>query len=90
MPRLSLIAVSMTMILASGSIAAQSSADPKPKYRSAKEIMDASPASAWRTLDPANTLYMDLPNGRVIELCRVLRTHLPRRLLIGLHQAPEN
>ena len=66
MPRLSLIAVSMTMILASGSIAAQSSADPKPKYRSAREIMDASPASAWRTLDPANTLYMDLPNGRVV------------------------
>ncbi|MGV8959507.1 MAG: peptidylprolyl isomerase [Stenotrophomonas sp.] len=36
------------------------------KYRSAQEILDASPASDWRTLDPANTLYMELPGGRVI------------------------
>ena len=35
-------------------------------YRSAKDILDASPASDWRTLDPANTLYMDLPAGRVV------------------------
>jgi len=35
-------------------------------YRSAKEILDASPASDWRTLDPDNTLYMDLPAGRVV------------------------
>ena len=38
----------------------------KPKYRSAKEIIDAAPASAWRDLDPANTLYMELPAGRVV------------------------
>ena len=38
----------------------------KAKYRSAKEIIDAAPASAWRTLDPANTLYMELPGGRVV------------------------
>jgi peptidylprolyl isomerase len=37
-----------------------------PKYLSAKEILDASPAADWRTLDPANTLYMDLPAGRVV------------------------
>ena len=30
----------------------------KKPYRSAKEIVDAAPASAWRELDPANTLYM--------------------------------
>src|SRR5690348_6357075 len=35
-------------------------------YRSAKDIIDAAPASAWRDLDPANTLYMQLPNGRVV------------------------
>jgi len=35
-------------------------------YRSPKEILEASPASDWRTLDPANTLYMDLPGGRVV------------------------
>lgn len=44
---------------------AQQSAD-KPKVKSAKEIVDAAPDSAWRTLDPANTLYMDLKSGRVV------------------------
>ena len=37
-----------------------------PKYRSAQEIIDAAPASAWRRLDPASTLYMELETGRVI------------------------
>lgn len=38
----------------------------RAKYRSAQEIIDAAPAEAWRTLDPANTLYMELDAGRVI------------------------
>ena len=38
----------------------------KKPYRSAKEVIDAAPASAWRDLDPANTLYMQLPYGRVV------------------------
>jgi peptidylprolyl isomerase len=38
----------------------------KKPYRSAQEIIAAAPASAWRDLDPANTLYMQLPNGRVV------------------------
>nr|WP_295383205.1 peptidylprolyl isomerase [Pseudoxanthomonas sp.] len=42
-----------------------SAAEPA-KYRSAQEILDASPAGDWRTLDPANTLYMELEAGRVI------------------------
>jgi len=37
-----------------------------PKYRSAQEIIDASPADAWRPLDPANTLYLELESGQVI------------------------
>jgi len=45
--------------------AAADTPDKKP-YRSAKEIIDAAPASAWRELDPTNTLYMQLPNGRVV------------------------
>ena len=36
------------------------------KYRSAQEIIDAAPAEAWRTLEPASTLYMELEAGRVI------------------------
>lgn len=30
------------------------------------DILQASPASDWRPLDPQNTIYMDLPQGRVI------------------------
>lgn len=36
------------------------------KYRSAQEILAQSPASDWRTLDLANTLYMDLEGGTVV------------------------
>ncbi|GAB6195149.1 peptidylprolyl isomerase [Lysobacter xanthus] len=40
------------------------------KPRSMQEILDASTASDWRRLDPANTLYLDLDGGHrvVIEL----------------------
>src|SRR5260221_4873819 len=37
-----------------------------PPAKSVTEILEASPASDWRRLDPANTLYMDLPAGRVV------------------------
>lgn len=30
------------------------------------EILEQSPASDWRALDPENTIYMDLPAGRVV------------------------
>ena len=36
---------------------------PKP---SVGDIVKASPQADWRQLDPANTLYMDLPAGRVV------------------------
>ena len=37
-----------------------------PARKTAQEIIDAAPASAWRDLEPANTLYMQVPGGRVI------------------------
>ena len=37
-----------------------------PRTRPAQEIIDAAPDSAWRTPDPANTLYMELEDGRVV------------------------
>ena len=40
-------------------------ADPPP-WRSAQQILDASPDSDWRTPDPANLLYMELDAGRVV------------------------
>lgn len=43
--------------------------DAPAKPRGAKEIIDAAPASAWRTPDPANLLYMQVGSGRaIIEL----------------------
>jgi cyclophilin family peptidyl-prolyl cis-trans isomerase len=33
---------------------------------SLSEVIKASPASDWRALDPDNTLYMELPGGRVV------------------------
>ena len=41
-------------------------ADAATPYRSPQQILDAAPATDWRTPDPANLLYMDLPGGRVI------------------------
>jgi peptidylprolyl isomerase len=37
-----------------------------PKSKPMAEILEASPASDWRPLDPQNTYYMDLPAGRVV------------------------
>lgn len=49
------------------SIGAVVAAEPaKPKVASLQEILDASPKADWRTLDPANTLYLELPAGRVV------------------------
>ena len=45
---------------------AADAAKPAPKFKSAQEILDAAPASAWRDLDPNNTLYLELATGRVI------------------------
>ena len=41
-------------------------ATPAQPYRSPKQIIDASTPADWRPIDPARTLYMDLPGGRVV------------------------
>ena len=61
--RPALLAIALSFAIVAPALAQDAA---KPKYRSAKEIIDAAPASAWRDLDPANTLYMELPAGRVI------------------------
>ena len=49
--------------------AAAAKATPAPTMA---ELLAKSPAEDWRAVDPANTLYMDLPTGRVvIELAPV-------------------
>ena len=61
--RLALLAVALSLFVLAPAGAEEAS---KAKPRSAKDIIEAAPASAWRTLDPANTLYMELDIGRVI------------------------
>ena len=34
--------------------------------KSMDDILAAAPASAWRAVDPENTLYLTLPQGRVV------------------------
>jgi peptidylprolyl isomerase len=53
------------MTLALPLLVAAAPAEP-PKTPSAAEIVAASPMSDWRPIDPENTIYLDLPKGRVI------------------------
>lgn len=62
--RLALLALALAAAVIAPAVAQDAGAPPKP--RTAQEIIDAAPASAWRDLDPANTLYMELATGRVI------------------------
>ena len=49
------------------SAAMRQAADPAPPpVSAADQILAASPAADWRQVDPENTLYLDLPGGRVI------------------------
>ena len=60
------LALAVGLCLAmSASFAAEPDAKPAP-YKSAGEILDASPAADWRAVDPENTLYLELPAGRVV------------------------
>jgi peptidylprolyl isomerase len=38
----------------------------KPDPKTSADVLAASKPSDWRTLDPANTLYLELPGGRVV------------------------
>jgi cyclophilin family peptidyl-prolyl cis-trans isomerase len=37
-----------------------------PKKKTLADVIKQSPAGDWRALDPENTLYMELPSGRVV------------------------
>lgn len=47
-------------------MAASGPSAPAAPVPSLGEMLERSPASDWRAVDPENTLYMDLPAGRVI------------------------
>jgi len=56
----------MTAVALLASAAMRQAADPAPPMSAADQIIGASPAGDWRAIDPENTLYLDLPGGRVI------------------------
>lgn len=67
MPKPRLLALlPATLMLALFAAQANGQAPAPAKARSMQEILDASKPSDWRTLDPANTLYLDLAAGRVV------------------------
>lgn len=61
--RPALLALALAAVVIAPAIAQDA---PPPKPRTPQEIINAAPASAWRDLDPANTLYLELATGRVI------------------------
>jgi peptidylprolyl isomerase len=63
------LAIALALTLSTGTTFAADpqATTPQPaKVPSMQEILDASPKSAWRTLDPTRTLYLQLATGRVI------------------------
>jgi cyclophilin family peptidyl-prolyl cis-trans isomerase len=56
-------ALALSALLAAGAAFAADQAKPAP---SMADVLKEAPASDWRALDPDNTLYMDLPAGRVV------------------------
>ena len=69
MPNPRLLSTALLLALAFGASAqepeATDAAEEAPAP-SVQDILDASPDAHWRTLDPANTLYMQLDGGRVV------------------------
>ena len=64
LPRLCL-AIALAAACA-GALAAHGNAADNAKPKTAKELLDASSPSDWRTPDPQDILYMQVPAGRVV------------------------
>ncbi len=62
------LALAALALLAAGSAAAAPAKPEKelPPKPSLADVLKASKPADWRALDPENTLYMDLPTGRVV------------------------
>ena len=61
------LALAALALLAAGSAAAAAKPEKElPPKPSLADVVKASKPGDWRALDPENTLYMDLPTGRVV------------------------
>jgi cyclophilin family peptidyl-prolyl cis-trans isomerase len=63
---LAALAASILGAAAPAAPAAAPAGEPAAKARTTAEVLAASVPSDWRTLDPQQTLYLELPAGRVI------------------------
>lgn len=61
-----LMALAVLGACASAPAATEAPAAAVGPVRSVQEILDQSPASDWRPLDPENTIYVELERGRVV------------------------
>lgn len=61
-----LAALALTSAIAQAAAPVQATNATPPNKLSASDVIKASQPSEWRPLDPANTLYMELPAGRVV------------------------
>ncbi|MDN4035415.1 peptidylprolyl isomerase [Massilia sp. YIM B02443] len=59
-------AVGAALLAMSGAHAAAKAEKELPPKPSVADVVKASKAAEWRPLDPDNTLYMELPTGRVV------------------------
>lgn len=59
-------AIGLAAVLSSCAASAAVQNPPQAPARSMQEILDQSPPADWRAVDPENTIYMELPAGRVI------------------------
>ena len=63
------LAIAAACAAAAGLVQAQGAPTPEPtpaRPRTMSEVLAATTAADWRPLDPANTLYLQLPAGRVV------------------------
>ena len=60
-----MLALASTLLAGALAAAPPAAAPPAPPPTT-QQLLDGAPASAWRRLDPAWTLYLELPAGRVI------------------------
>ena len=73
---LALAAFATVFALGPAACLAASAAEPAASARTTAEVLAASSPSDWRAIDPQQTLYLELPSGRVIiELAPVFAPH---------------
>ena len=69
--------LALALLLASAALhGATPAGEPSKKPLAGADVLAASTAADWRALDPSNTLYLELPSGRVvIELAPQFAPH---------------